>query len=199
MLAAFAVAKRIHDQHQAAQAGPGHAHVLQLALRLGIVMAGDDEEARHLVAERVREVEIGRGGEARPGFENEVLGAEAFASVLAGDACVQVGGRFGKLPQRGAKLRQAWIAKFLPVGARLDAAPAGGFMLVCFLHAPPSFARQHLAGFLLLRSLGRDRAGVEIAQRRGGIVLATRGSRQRANHQDAQQQAGAKHGKPPGR
>jgi len=39
MLATLAVAEVIRDQDEAPLSGPGHPHVLQLALRLGVVVA----------------------------------------------------------------------------------------------------------------------------------------------------------------
>jgi len=79
MLPALAVAELVRHQHQAALPGPGHAHVLQFGLRLGIVVAGDNEQPRDRLAGLRGEIAVRRHDEPRPVLENDVLHNESVS------------------------------------------------------------------------------------------------------------------------
>src|SRR6516162_9472819 len=73
MLAAFAVAQLIQDQDQATLPRPEYAHLLKLALGLRVVVAVDQEHARHGRTERLGNVEISGDEKPRAALKDHVL------------------------------------------------------------------------------------------------------------------------------
>jgi hypothetical protein len=69
MLAPLAVAEVIGDEHCAAGPRPGHAHVLEFALLLGVVVAVREENTGQRLARLGGQVEIGGNPESlREGY-----------------------------------------------------------------------------------------------------------------------------------
>src|SRR5437773_3713603 len=79
VLAALAVAELIHEEDHAARPRPENAHVLELALRFGIVMAVDDQDPRHRSAHGIGDVEVRGDEESGTALVDEVLDLVARA------------------------------------------------------------------------------------------------------------------------
>src|SRR5262245_2582126 len=79
MLAPLTMAKLIHDQHQTPPSRPRHTHILQLALRLGIVMAVTNEDTGHGVATWFWNVQVGSHKQPWPALEDQVFDPKSLA------------------------------------------------------------------------------------------------------------------------
>jgi hypothetical protein len=80
MRAPLAVPELIHHQHQATQAGPGHAHILQFTVRFGCMMAVTDQDAGHGLPGRYRAIKVGGNPQPRPAVEDDIVDRQAVAA-----------------------------------------------------------------------------------------------------------------------
>ena len=158
MLPPFAVAELVHHEDQAARPRPGHAHVLQFALRLRIVMAVDNQDARHRLIRLGRGVEVGGDEHARPALENDVLNAIAVAVDGAGDARLDLLRRLGELTERAPQRLDAPIAVVLPLDAIGNLVPNLRLAPIGEVDAGMGVAAQHSRQFLGLVGVGLDHA-----------------------------------------
>jgi hypothetical protein len=127
MGAAFAVAGHVRDDDRASGPRPKDAHVLQLRLRLGVVVAVDDDQpGGGLRGGGGRTVEVGRHDQAGAALEDQVLDHHALGLGRAGDAEPQVGRRFGRAPQRLPQRGDPCVAEALPIGLRIQPPPRLG-------------------------------------------------------------------------
>src|SRR6516165_1329830 len=164
MLAALAVAQLIHHQYQAAQPGPGHAHVLKFALAFGVVMAVANENARHQLVRFGRLIKIGGSYNTGPGFENQVFNPEAIPLQSARDPNLEIFGNGRKPAERIAKRTHANVAVGLPILPRFDFFPGPGFTWIDGIPPRSRRARQHLAQlFRLIAICGQD-GSVQLAE-----------------------------------
>ena len=123
MLPALAVAEVVRDQNQAPLPGPGHSHILQLALRLGVVVAVGDQNSRHRPGGPGRHIKVGGHHQTRPALEDEVIDAEAVALERARDEQSRNLRLGGRKRERLAQCPQPRFAEPLPVRASLHLLP----------------------------------------------------------------------------
>ena len=123
MLAALAVTELIRDEHQTARSRPEDAHVLQLTLRLRIVMAVADEDARHRLRRWNGRIQIGRHDRSGPAHIDKVVDLVSLAAQRPRNPHLQVARDSRKGAERFAQRSETEVTILLPVGPRPQGVP----------------------------------------------------------------------------
>jgi hypothetical protein len=114
-LAPLAMPQLIHHQHQTTRSSPGHAHVLQLALCFGIVVAVAKKDSRHRVTPGFRKIHISGHQQPWPALENQVLDPKSLARQYLRHTNLQIFGWHGKVTQRGPQGSDEFVFIRLPL------------------------------------------------------------------------------------